>query len=400
MPSKSVFLSAAAAILLAVLDQLHMKELLFDIGGIGRALQPIEEFPYSCRRIQHQYLEGCEDMWLDEGTRILYLACSGALSRCHWNPGAGTFNFAGRHPEGAFVSMLHIDEPGADGLFGLHRMQTIGYDGATGDGTLDTVGFDVELIGNSKLRFWIVNNRPPIDDNGQLLDAHKVGANGTVELFESERGSDRLFHLKTFSDKALATPNKPAAVGNGAFLVTNDKSGKVGLRKEMDIVLGGGTVAYCSSRECHVAAAKGFAFPNGVVKGKDGLYYVPNILANKLNVMELQPSLMLKEVDIIRLGMPIDNLSVDRDGDIWAAAIPKPLQVKSTLQDPFKQQWQSTVWRIHKRASGRGYEVKKVLEDRDGKFVAGATTALHDARTGRVFTSGAVSPFITICEPR
>jgi len=107
----------------------------------------------------------------------------------------------------------------------------------------------------------------------------------------------------------------------------------------MDIVLGGGTVAYCSSRECHVAAAKGFAFPNGMVKGNDGLYYVPNILANKLNVMELQPNLMLKELDIIRLGMPIDNLSVDRDGDIWAAAIPKPLQVKSTLQDPFKQQW-------------------------------------------------------------
>jgi len=122
--------------------------------------------------------------------------------------------------------MLHVDERGADGLFGLHRMQTAGYDGATGDGTVDTVGFDVEVVGNSKLRFWIVNDRPPIDDNGQLLDAHKVGANGTVELFESERGSDRLVHLKTFSDRALATPNKPAAVGNGAFLVTNDKSGK------------------------------------------------------------------------------------------------------------------------------------------------------------------------------
>lgn len=121
--------------------------------------------------------------------------------------------------------MLHI-EPGTDGLFGLHRMRTIGYDGATGDGTLDTVGFNVKVIGKSKLRFWIVNNRPPVDDNRQLLDSHKLGANGTVELFDTERGSDQLVYIRTFADKAIATPNKPAATGDGGFIVTNDKSSK------------------------------------------------------------------------------------------------------------------------------------------------------------------------------
>lgn len=84
---KSIVSSVGAALLIAVLYQLYLKELVFDIVGIGRVLQPIEDFPYSCRRIQHEYLEGCEVMWLDDEARVLYLACSGSLSRCHWNPG-------------------------------------------------------------------------------------------------------------------------------------------------------------------------------------------------------------------------------------------------------------------------------------------------------------------------
>ena len=125
-----------------------------------------------------------------------------------------------------------------------------------------------------------------------------------------------------------------------------------------------------------------------MVKGKDGLYYVPNILTNKINVMELQPNLMLKEVAVICVGMPIDNLSVDRDGNIWAAGIPKALDARLAFEDPFNFQWSSTIWRIRKLASGKGYEVKKILEDRDARFVAGVTTAVHDAKTGRIFTSG------------
>lgn len=54
---------------------------------IGRVLQAIEEFPYQCRRIQHEHLEACEDTWLDDEARVLYLACSGVLSRSQWSPG-------------------------------------------------------------------------------------------------------------------------------------------------------------------------------------------------------------------------------------------------------------------------------------------------------------------------
>ena len=87
MASRSILISATAALLIAAFYQLYLKELFFLIGGIGRVVQPIEDFLYNCRRLQHEYLEGCEDMWLDDEERVLYLACSGVLSRSQWSPG-------------------------------------------------------------------------------------------------------------------------------------------------------------------------------------------------------------------------------------------------------------------------------------------------------------------------
>ena len=124
------------------------------------------------------------------------------------------------------ISALKIDEPGDDGLFGLRQMRTIGYEGAVGDGTLDTLGFDVEVMSDSRLRFWMVNYRPPVDQNRRYLDAVKLGANATVDVFELTRGSDLMVHVKTFADAAIARPNRVAATGDGGFVVTNDKSTK------------------------------------------------------------------------------------------------------------------------------------------------------------------------------
>lgn len=41
------------------------------------------------------------------------------------------------------------------------------------------------------------------------------------------------------------------------------------------------------------------------------------------------------------------------------------------------------IWRTHKSELGSGYKVKKVLEDKETKIVGGATTVVHDVKTGR-----------------
>ena len=126
-----------------------------------------------------------------------------------------------------------------------------------------------------------------------------------------------------------------------------------------------------------------------MTKGRDGLYYIPSSFKDNIRVMELQSDLMLKEIDVIHVGMPVDNLSVDRNGDIYAAAFPKILTLLDSFKDPHHVDSPSTIWRIRK--VGSRYEVTKTLEDREAKTMGGATVARHDAKSGMLFIGGTYS---------
>lgn len=135
-------------------------------------------------------------------------------------------NASGRASDGDYVSILHIDEPGDDGLFGLSQLKPIRGKPVTVKEILGLHGFDAETINNSKLKLWLINHRAPVDVDNKLLDATKLGANSTVEEFEVIRGSNEMRHIKTIANDEIVTPNKLAATGDGGFLVTNDHSGK------------------------------------------------------------------------------------------------------------------------------------------------------------------------------
>ena len=127
-----------------------------------------------------------------------------------------------------YISVLNVDDPGADGLFGLRQLRPAGFEtaSAAGDGSMQLHGFDVEVVNDSTLRFWLINHRPPVSEVGMLLDAKRLGANSTVEVFDVTRGQTDLRYVKTVASEAVYTPNKLALTGDGGFLVTNDKSAK------------------------------------------------------------------------------------------------------------------------------------------------------------------------------
>ncbi|KAF2472927.1 uncharacterized protein BDR25DRAFT_353235 [Lindgomyces ingoldianus] len=52
----------ALVVLFASLYQLLLNKVLFVSFGIGRLIQPIEDFPYSCGRIEYEKLKTCEDL--------------------------------------------------------------------------------------------------------------------------------------------------------------------------------------------------------------------------------------------------------------------------------------------------------------------------------------------------
>lgn len=166
---------------------------------------------------------------------------------------------------------------------------------------------------------------------------------------------------------------------------------------------------YCHRDRCHDASsAHTLKLPNGLVRGRDGLIYVPSTLDGSIGVFALAAGHLREKVDTIETGLPLDNLSVDGNGDLFAAAIPQIHTWAKSALAPFDVRVPSTVLRIRRAAEGAGgearrgreggYVVEKVVED-DGAVLPGSTVAVHDVVTGRLFMGGAMSPFITICEP-
>ncbi|KAI6901374.1 hypothetical protein KC355_g19556, partial [Hortaea werneckii] len=165
----------------AVLYQVALKDALFVTLGVGRTLQPISDFPYQCRQIRDPILQACEDMWLSETSRQLFLACSDPLSRRQWLPNVGRLNASGRALDDAIIAM-EIDKPKGES-YEYRIVQTNNFHGINGDGSLHLVGF-TGVDSSAGINFFVVNNRPSIHPvTGDILDNAEVGANSTVERF-------------------------------------------------------------------------------------------------------------------------------------------------------------------------------------------------------------------------
>lgn len=105
------------------------------------------------------------------------------------------------------------------------------FSGTNGDGILNLHGLDIrEDKHTDVLRILLVNHRPSINaQTGEVLDATLVGANSTIELFQTKAGSSTMRHVRTYFDEAISTPNRVAWVNDDSFLFTNDNSAKLGI---------------------------------------------------------------------------------------------------------------------------------------------------------------------------
>ncbi|KAF2020276.1 hypothetical protein BU24DRAFT_459870 [Aaosphaeria arxii CBS 175.79] len=373
--------SAITVAALTVFYQVWLKDILFITLGIGKSVLPIEEFPYRCERVPNK-LEGCGDMWLDERNRILYAACTGVEARREWNPSLSKFNVSGRRPTGSQLMAIYIDKPGKNGKFKMHRIQPTKYGSGRGEGHLDLAGFDVEVIDSSTVRFWLLNQRPPRDTGGNLLDARKLGSNVTIEVYEHKRGKQSMVYVSTKTNSSMHSPNKIAFLGSNNFVVSNDRSAKVGLRKRFDLILGGGNlVHYDDWFDKYTATAKKLPILGQFVRGNDDRMYVPSLADNKIRIFELEESGAFAHRHSIAMDMPIASITQDSNNDFWA--------VGRTRHDPIGDASSAAIFKIERFLERRyRYVTTKVLEDQESKSLSGASIARHDVKTGRIFVGG------------
>ncbi|KAK8876954.1 Serum paraoxonase arylesterase [Apiospora arundinis] len=392
--------------------------------GIGHTLEPLSAFPYKCRRIEDERLQACEDMWLSESTRQLFLACSESKGRQQWSPNGGQYNASGRSLND-HITVLNIDEPEPAGPgFVTRVLETPRYPGTHGDGRLHLVGMTGHDA-NQQIRLWLVNAKPSVDPaTGRLLPDDRQAANQTVEVFtmSGAPGTVKLEHLQSFWDPLIRTPNRVAAVGDATngFWVTNDLGhSESSWKRNLSPLLSQGSVIHCShtnrdDHNCTAAIPTGLSWPNGLVHdSRAGLLYVPSSMLGIIDIYNAtggdgssSSSLVPRKIDTVDVGYSIDNLMVDRDGDVWAAVFPVAKDIRAAFEDSdfgAKKGPSTAAMRIRKtKGAGDGdfdgYVVEKVLEDGFGDLLPVSTSVVHDAKTGRLFFSSVISPFIAVCD--
>ena len=104
------------------------------------------------------------------------------------------------------------------------------FPGINGDGTFNPHGFDIRVDSKSKekLHIILVNHRPSYNKTtGELLDQTKVGANSTIEHFETILGSDEMVHKQTFTHSNVRTPSHVVWVNENLFIFTNSHDRKI-----------------------------------------------------------------------------------------------------------------------------------------------------------------------------
>jgi arylesterase/paraoxonase len=172
------------------------------------------------------------------------MACSDSQSRTQWLPAfvnlpfsnypatnnnsVGSLNASAR---GLTDRIAFLDTRGPGRLASRVKWLSVeNFSGINGDGTLNLHGFDVRGDRNTDtLRIILINHRPPVDPvTGEALDATMLGANSTIEQFQTKVGSETMRHVRTYVNPLIQTPNRVAWVSDHSFLFTNDHSNKVG----------------------------------------------------------------------------------------------------------------------------------------------------------------------------
>ncbi|CAG8958878.1 hypothetical protein HYFRA_00011831 [Hymenoscyphus fraxineus] len=203
--------------LLAIFYQTILHKVLFLQLGIGRTVQRIEDFPFTCRRVFHPLLESCEDLVVDELGRRVYAVCSDKRTRMGWMAGPATptstpppaqkrphLHPQHRHPR-CKRSLQRPPPPHP------HSQFPKTYQSASYNQEIDVhaISLYVPPKGDEpvKLRLMINNHRPPIFIDGDG-DVAKYGADSRIEVFELRRGSEELEFVRTiWSPEVVFTPN-------------------------------------------------------------------------------------------------------------------------------------------------------------------------------------------------
>ena len=173
-------------------------------------------------------------------------------------------------------------------------------------------------------------------------------------------------------------------------------------------IFGKGSVAHCklsNGRCCIISWPGDFNFANGITKPTTlrNVIYIAHTSTGLISVHVFDNSASpprLSPGKTIKVGMPMDNLSSDSDGDLYFAGLPDIAGLISGMEGEYPD-IASSILRVRMVEGTDGkirHVVSKVMEDRDGKTLPAASGVCHDVKRNSFWMGSVVAPFITVCE--
>ncbi|KDR75055.1 hypothetical protein GALMADRAFT_523479 [Galerina marginata CBS 339.88] len=378
-------------VLLAVVGgfyQIYVKPVLATFGySPDRIINPTGNT--NCKTVPE--LKACEKLVLHQPTGVIYLACSTPSSRAHWVPATNQLNETGASTEDYVATY----DPATSRITRLTMPDFNNGRGFSSHG-MDVVPSDADP---TVLFIYLVNHRVPLGG----VRAKDVGADSSIEIFKTKVGGKTLEHIKTVEDPTIIAPNDVIGSADGtSFHFTNDHGSRVGLSRYFSLLGSKSTsVVYC-----HIAEGCKYALPNthasnGIASAPNGTVYVANSIYGGVIVLERQTDNTLVLTESIATDCAIDNLSVDADGQLWAAALPKALMALNHIAHP-ELSSPSAAYRISINTGvnafyGEKYKVETVFAD-DGSLMTGLTTTAYDSKRKRLFMHGIAASQLVVCK--
>lgn len=351
-----------------------------------------------------------------------------------------------------------------DHFFRLPHPRDAGLDAdGWGDGELYPHGIDVlplpsgsDSDSNSdqaerKLRIGLVNHRPSWDfskgakvgpggrasaqgsgggGEAVLQDNAAVGANSTIEVFDTVVGSREWKHVRTIADaEKIRTPNSLAFLDPDTIVFSNDHAHKVGEGARVwDVVWGRGDWTLCSTptlgggrqleQECRTLRS-GEKYPNGIARvdavpgaGGANRLFLSFSSGQGSELVQLDKNrTVLTTVDQFRHTYPTDNVHLDpTTGAMYLAGFPRgwEMLVHTTREGARESAAASSapasdkgpasvVLRYEPDGQGSFRGPTRMVED-DGHRLSTVTSSIWDAKTKRMWLTSFGTEFITVCQ--